>query len=114
MARLQSRVSSGLAGEKGAAVANSGTASGSPSSKPTKGNSGGTGVRGAGSPGAPVALDIAPAVGSSADPTAILVGHNEVPFDKVHGPVRPWAHAEHPGGGKKTPSAREMIEKGME
>jgi hypothetical protein len=114
MPRLQSDVSAGKAGKKGAAVQAAGDKAGSPSSKPTKGNSAGTGVRGAGNPGAPVALDIAPAVGSAADPTAILLGHNEVPFDQVHGPVRPWAHAEHPGGAKKTPSAREMVRKGME
>lgn len=57
--------------------------------------------------GAPVVLDV-PASTSPA-PEAALDGHKQVDFSAVHGPVRPWAGAEKPGDGSKTPGAESKM-----
>ena len=60
----------------------------------------------------------APAHGGGANPempgSTPLAGHNQIDLAAVHGPVRPWAKAENPGGGKKSPPAQTMIREGIE
>jgi hypothetical protein len=108
MPRLQSKVSSGDAGKKGDSTQATGHAVGpAPAEgKPTKGNSrAGGGTLSSGAPARPVVLDVPQGV------------HNIDPRG-VRAQVRPWAAAEHPGGGKKTPgpgsSMRERLRKGMD
>src|SRR5215204_6062652 len=52
----------------------------------------------------------APAHASGGNPempgSTPLAGRNQIDPSAVRGPVRPWAKAENPGGGKKSPPAQ--------